>query len=373
MTNYNLQRFLDAQESSGFGSYKQAVNEIQKGKKLSHWIWYVFPTLRQNGQDSINEKKYGLVNFEEAKAYYGHSKLRERLENVSDLLLQSEMKSIGEIFGVTDSTRVKSCMTLFYIVSKNTLFLNVLKKYFHARPCQQTLFALNMSAQDWQVIASQSIQKQEISERSYRQSSKEVKASKKHHLNYAKVFVGLFVFLILLASGYWGLQFIKQNLEQNPIVENIEKSNIPVSLILTTADDVPLTTTDLKRFSIRLETVKGQASLKLDTVGNKPIEVWTSDNIEDLKVIVKVEGCTVGNKTIKQDGKIMISDDAKVFAKLQVYYSDLCIFEELAWYSSVKRKIAEQKYPRYIERINKVHNKSFKNFLLAKLKVIGKD
>ena len=119
MTNYNLQRFLDAQESSGFGSYKQAVNEIQKGKKLSHWIWYVFPTLRQNGQDSINEKKYGLVNFEEAKAYYGHSELRERLENVSDLLLQSEMKSIGDIFGVTDSTRVKSCMTLFYIVSKN--------------------------------------------------------------------------------------------------------------------------------------------------------------------------------------------------------------------------------------------------------------
>ena len=372
MINYNLQRYLDAQKHSGFGSYEQAINEIKKGKKLSHWIWYVFPTLLLKDQDSINEKKYGIVNFEEAKAYYGHSKLRERLENVSDLLLQSEMKSIGEIFGVTDSARVKSCMTLFYIVSKNTLFLNVLKKYFHARPCQQTLFALNMSAQDWQVIASQSIQKQEISEGSYRQSSQEVKASKKHHLNYAKVFVGLFVFLILLASGYWGLQFIKQNLEQNPIVENIEKSNIPVSLILTTADDVPLTTTDLKRFSIRLETVNGQASLKLDTVGNKPIEVWTSDNIEDLQVIVKVEGCTVGNKTIKQNGKTMISDDAKVFAKLQVYYSDLCIFEELAWYSSVKRKITEQKYYRYIERISNIHNESFKNFLLEKLKIIGK-
>lgn len=373
MTNYNLQRFLDAQESSGFGSYKQAVNEIQKGKKLSHWIWYVFPTLRQNGQDSINEKKYGLVNFEEAKAYYGHSELRERLENVSDLLLQSEMKSIGDIFGVTDSTRVKSCMTLFYIVSKNILFLNVLKKYFHARPCQQTLFALNMSAQDWQVIVSQSVQAQDALDKFYRKSSKEVKTSKKHHLNYVKAFVVLFVLFILFASGFWGLQFIKQNLEQKPIVENIDKSNIPVSLILTTSDDVPLTTADLQRFSIHLETIKGQASLKLDAVGNKPIEVWTSDNIEDLQVIVKVEGCTVGNKTIKHDGKTMISDDAKVFAKLQVYYSDLCIFEELAWYSSVKRKIAEQKYPRYIERINKVHNESFKNFLLAKLKVIGKD
>lgn len=69
-------------------------------------------------------------------------------------------------------------MTLFYIVSKNVLFLNVLKKYFHARPCLQTLFALNISAQDWQVIASQSLQTQDASEKSYRQSSKEVKASK---------------------------------------------------------------------------------------------------------------------------------------------------------------------------------------------------
>lgn len=373
MTNYNLQRFLDAQESSGFGSYKQAVNEIQKGKKLSHWIWYVFPTLRQNGQDSINEKKYRLVNFEEAKAYYGHSELRERLENVSDLLLQSEMKSIGDIFGVTDSTRVKSCMTLFYIVSKNILFLNVLKKYFHARPCQQTLFALNMSAQDWQVIASQSIQAKDASEKLCRQSSEAVKTSKKHSLNYAKVIIALFGILILFVSGYWGVQFIKQNFEQNPIVENIENSNIPVSLILTTADDVPLTTIDLQRFSIRLETIKGQASLKLDSVGNKPIEVWVNDNVDDLQIIIKVDGCTVGNKTIKQNGKIMISDDAKSFAKLQVNYSDLGIYEELAWYSSVKRKIAEQKYPRYVERISQVNNKSFKNFLLAKLNVIGKD
>ena len=187
------------------------------------------------------------------------------------------------------------------------------------------------------------------------------------------MFVVLFVLFILFASVYWGLQFIKQNFEQSPVSENIEKSNVPLSLILTTADDVPLTTADLQRFSIRLEITSGQASLKLDTIGNKPIEVLGKDNIEDLQVSVKVDGCTVGNKTIKQNSKIMISDDAKAFAKLQVDYSDLCIFEELAWYSSVKRKIAEQKYSRYIERINRVHNDSFKNFLLAKLKVIGKD
>ena len=48
MKDYNLQRFLDAQESSGFGSYKQAVNEIQKGKKLSHLILYFFSQMHQN-------------------------------------------------------------------------------------------------------------------------------------------------------------------------------------------------------------------------------------------------------------------------------------------------------------------------------------
>ena len=35
---YNLQRFVDAQETE----YATALNEIRSGGKRSHWIWYIF-------------------------------------------------------------------------------------------------------------------------------------------------------------------------------------------------------------------------------------------------------------------------------------------------------------------------------------------
>ena len=55
MTNYNLQRFLDAQR----GDYEQALAEVRNGRKYSHWIWYIFPQLKGLGM-SYNSQYYGL-------------------------------------------------------------------------------------------------------------------------------------------------------------------------------------------------------------------------------------------------------------------------------------------------------------------------
>ena len=46
MINNNLERFIVAQESD----YLTALSEIKNGKKLSHWMWYIFPQLK--GLDS---------------------------------------------------------------------------------------------------------------------------------------------------------------------------------------------------------------------------------------------------------------------------------------------------------------------------------
>ena len=35
----NLERFIKAQKQD----YERALKEIKKGKKLTHWIWYIFP------------------------------------------------------------------------------------------------------------------------------------------------------------------------------------------------------------------------------------------------------------------------------------------------------------------------------------------
>jgi uncharacterized protein (DUF1810 family) len=38
---YNLERFVAAQNASG--TYDRAVQELRRGQKTSHWMWFVFP------------------------------------------------------------------------------------------------------------------------------------------------------------------------------------------------------------------------------------------------------------------------------------------------------------------------------------------
>ncbi|MBQ6481634.1 MAG: DUF1810 family protein, partial [Anaerolineaceae bacterium] len=45
MAVLNIKRFLDAQR----WSYDEALGEIRAGRKESHWIWYIFPQLRDLG------------------------------------------------------------------------------------------------------------------------------------------------------------------------------------------------------------------------------------------------------------------------------------------------------------------------------------
>ncbi|MCB0848724.1 MAG: DUF1810 family protein, partial [Bacteroidetes bacterium] len=42
----DLNRFLLAQQDS----YTTALNEIKKGQKKSHWMWYIFPQLKGLGK-----------------------------------------------------------------------------------------------------------------------------------------------------------------------------------------------------------------------------------------------------------------------------------------------------------------------------------
>ena len=42
MDTYNLNRFIKAQE----GVFPIALQELQEGRKRSHWMWFVFPQVR---------------------------------------------------------------------------------------------------------------------------------------------------------------------------------------------------------------------------------------------------------------------------------------------------------------------------------------
>ena len=48
---FNLKRFLDAQKSN----YLDAISELKNGRKLTHWMWYVFPQVSGLGRSEMSE------------------------------------------------------------------------------------------------------------------------------------------------------------------------------------------------------------------------------------------------------------------------------------------------------------------------------
>ena len=135
--NYNLERFLKAQDSV-WGSYADALREIKEGHKRSHWIWYIFPQIKGLGHSS-NSEFYGISNMDEAKAYLEHPVLGLRLRDITKALLGCNNPSSSNIFGFPDVLKVQSCMTLFDMVSPNDIFNEVLEKYYEGKRCEKTI------------------------------------------------------------------------------------------------------------------------------------------------------------------------------------------------------------------------------------------
>lgn len=135
--HYDLDRFLEAQKLD----YMSALNEIKDGEKRSHWIWYIFPQIKGLGH-SYNSEFYGISSKEEAKAYLEHPVLGVRLREITQVLLDCGNPSADDIFGFPDVLKVRSCMTLFDLVSPNDIFNDVLYKYYEGQRCDKTLWRL---------------------------------------------------------------------------------------------------------------------------------------------------------------------------------------------------------------------------------------
>lgn len=127
---YDLTRFLKAQEQD----YKIALEEIKRGHKSSHWIWYIFPQLKALGR-SRTAIYYGIENLDEAKEYLADETLRERLLEISQALLELQNNDIEYIMGSSvDKTKLRSSMTLFHLADPTCeTFLKVLEKYFNGQ------------------------------------------------------------------------------------------------------------------------------------------------------------------------------------------------------------------------------------------------
>jgi uncharacterized protein (DUF1810 family) len=139
--SHDLQRFLAAQAPN----YHRALAEIRRGRKESHWMWYIFPQYAGLGFSPMSQE-YAIKSRAEAEAYLRHPVLGARLSECMQALLDHSGKSAREIFGTPDDLKLRSCATLFAAVSPSgSAFEKVVDTYYQGRPDRQTLDLLGQS------------------------------------------------------------------------------------------------------------------------------------------------------------------------------------------------------------------------------------
>ena len=137
---YQLERFTAAQDQDG--TYERAVAELRAGRKVSHWMWFVFPQIGGLGFSAIS-KRYAISSLGEARAYLTHPVLGPRLITAANIVAGTEGRSAEQIFGPVDALKLRSSMTLFGAADPDQpAFTKVLDKYFTGTPDEATLARL---------------------------------------------------------------------------------------------------------------------------------------------------------------------------------------------------------------------------------------
>jgi uncharacterized protein (DUF1810 family) len=132
---FDLQRFVSAQNPV----YDCVCDELRRGQKQGHWMWFIFPQLRGLGSSAM-ATKFGISSRQEAEAYLHHPILGPRLEECTRLVNLIEGRSSENIFGYPDDLKFRSSMTLFRIVAADKRIFNyALEKYFEGQADPRTI------------------------------------------------------------------------------------------------------------------------------------------------------------------------------------------------------------------------------------------
>jgi uncharacterized protein (DUF1810 family) len=136
----DLEGFVEAQS----GVFEGAVDELRRGRKVGHWIWFIFPQLVGLGRSPTSQRS-ALRSLAEARAYLAHPLLGPRLRECAEVLLAAPQgRSAIDIFGELDALKVRSSMTLFHRAApEERLFRAVLDRFYDGRPDERTDELLN--------------------------------------------------------------------------------------------------------------------------------------------------------------------------------------------------------------------------------------
>ncbi|WP_168582746.1 DUF1810 domain-containing protein [Gephyromycinifex aptenodytis] len=128
MTTADLERFVTAQDQGG--TYQQALAEVRRGRKSSHWMWFIYPQIAGLGS-SPTAQHYAIHGLEQARAYLAHPVLGPRLLESAQAALEAPGSDARAIFGGIDALKLRSSMTLFASAAPDeSVFTAVLDRFF---------------------------------------------------------------------------------------------------------------------------------------------------------------------------------------------------------------------------------------------------
>ena len=134
----DLDRFVTEQNRD----YETVLGELRRGRKSSHWIWFIFPQIAGLGF-SEKARRFAISSRDEAAAYLAHEVLGPRLIECVTLVLAVNGKTINEILGSPEDLKFCSSMTLFKRVSDRPVFDLALQKFYAGAEDTKTLEILN--------------------------------------------------------------------------------------------------------------------------------------------------------------------------------------------------------------------------------------
>lgn len=138
---HDLDRFVRAQARD----YDRALAELRGGRKRSHWMWYVFPQMAGLGFSAMSQR-FGIRSLDEARAYLEQPVLGSRLRECAEAVQSVEGRTATEILGSPDDLKLRSCATLFVLVSPGgSVFHRLLARYYDDRPDDRTLHLLGIA------------------------------------------------------------------------------------------------------------------------------------------------------------------------------------------------------------------------------------
>ena len=122
---FDLDRFVAAQD----GVHADALAELRRGRKTTHWMWFVFPQIAGLGR-SPTAQHFAIRSAAKARAYLAHPLLGARLHEAVTAIMAAPGSAVA-ILGDVDAAKLRSSLTLFAAVADDPAhFETALARFF---------------------------------------------------------------------------------------------------------------------------------------------------------------------------------------------------------------------------------------------------